>query len=67
VGAALLVSNEDVAQLWIFRHDVVHGEDRAARIAKNRIDTLAYEGFHDDLRTTQPHGQPPRRTLITSG
>ena len=40
VGAALLVTDEDVAQLGVVAEDVVQGQDHAARVAEEHVDAL---------------------------
>ena len=50
VGAALLVADQDVAQLRVVAEDVVERQDHAARIAEEDIDALAQEGLAQDVR-----------------
>ena len=49
VGAALLVADEDVAQLGVVAEDVVEGQDHAAGIAEEDVDALAQERLADDV------------------
>ena len=49
VGAALLVADEDVAQLGIVAQDVVERQDDAAGIAEEDVDALAQERLADDV------------------
>ena len=49
VGAALLVADEDVAQLRVVAEDVVERQDHAARIAEEDVDALAEEGLAQDV------------------
>ena len=51
VGAALLVADEDVAQLGVVAEDVVERQDHAARVAEEDVDALAEEGLADDVGT----------------
>ena len=48
---ALLVADEDVAELRVVAQDVVEREDDAARIREQDVDALADEGLADDVRT----------------
>ena len=50
VGAALLVADEDVAQLRVVAEDVVERQDDAARVAEEDVDTLAQERLAEDVR-----------------
>ena len=75
VGAALLVADEDVAQLGVVAEDVVEGQDHAARVAEEDVDALEEERLADDVgpdpgpasaaarRRASPAGppRPPRR------
>ena len=49
VGAALLVADEDVAQLGVVAQDVVEGQDHAAGIAEEDVDALAEERLAHDV------------------
>ena len=49
VGAALLVADEDVAQLGIVAEDVVERQDDAARVAEEDVDALAEERLADHV------------------
>ena len=49
VGPALLVADEDVAQLRVVAQDVVERQDHAARVAEEDIDALAKEGLAQDV------------------
>ncbi len=51
VRAALLVADEDVAQLGVVAEDVVQRQDHAARIAEEDVDALAEEGLAQDVGT----------------
>ena len=50
VGAALLVADEDVAQLGVVAEDVVERQDHAARVAEEDVDALAQERLAQDVR-----------------
>ena len=50
VRAALLVADEDVAQLRVVAEDVVERQDHAARIAEEDVDPLAQQGLAQDVR-----------------
>ena len=50
VRAALLVADEDVAQLGVVAEDVVERQDHAARIAEEDVDALAQERLAQDVR-----------------
>ncbi len=50
VGAALLVADEDVAELGVVAEDVVERQDDAARVAEEDVDALAEERLADDVR-----------------
>ena len=50
VGAALLVADQDVAQLRVVAEDVVERQDHAARIAEEDVDALAQQGLAQDVR-----------------
>ena len=50
VRAALLVADEDVAQLGVVAEDVVERQDHAARVAEEDVDTLAQERLAQDVR-----------------
>ncbi len=49
VGAALLVTDEDVADLGVVAEDVVERQDHAARVAEEDVDALAHERLADDV------------------
>ena len=49
VGAALLVADEDVAELGVVAEDVVERQDHAARVAEEDVDALAEEGLAQDV------------------
>ena len=49
VGAALLVADEDVAQLRVVAEDVVERQDHAARVAEEDVDALAQERLAQDV------------------
>ena len=49
VGAALLVADEDVAQLRVVAEDVVQRQDHAARVAEEDVDALAQKGLAQDV------------------
>ena len=49
VGAALLVADEDVADLRVVAEDVVQRQDHAARVAEEDVDPLAHERLADDV------------------
>ncbi len=49
VRAALLVADEDVAQLRVVAEDVVQREDDAARVAEEDVDALAEERLAQDV------------------
>ena len=49
VGAALLVADEDVAQLGVVAEDVVERQDHAAGVAEEDVDALAEERLADDV------------------
>ena len=51
VGAALLVADEDVAQLRVVAEDVVQRQDHAARVAEEDVDALAEQGLAQDVGT----------------
>ena len=50
VGAALLVADEDVAELGMVAEDVVERQDDAARVAEEDVDALPQDGLADDVR-----------------
>ena len=50
VRAALLVADEDVAQLGIVAEDVVERQDHAARVAEEDVDALAQQRLAQDVR-----------------
>ena len=50
VRAALLVADEDVAQLGVVAEDVVERQDHAARIAEEDVDALAEQRLAQDVR-----------------
>ena len=50
MGAALLVSDEDVTDLGVLAEDVVERQDDAAGIAEEDVDPLPDEGLADDVR-----------------
>jgi hypothetical protein len=50
VRAALLVADEDVAQLGVVAEDVVERQDDAARIREEDLDPLAQERLAQDVR-----------------
>ena len=50
VGAALLVADEDVAQLRVVAEDVVERQDDAARVAEEDVDALAQQRLAQDVR-----------------
>ena len=49
VGAALLVPDEDVAELGVVAQDVVERQDHAARVAEEDVDTLEQERLAQDI------------------
>ena len=49
VGAALLVADEDVAELRVVAQDVVERQDDAARVAEEDVDALAEERLAQDV------------------
>ena len=49
VGAALLVADEDVAQLGVVAEDVVERQDHAARVAEEDVDALAEQRLAQDV------------------
>ncbi len=49
VGAALLMADEDVAQLGVVPEDVVEGQDHTTRIAEEDVDALAKERLADHV------------------
>ena len=49
VGAALLVADEDVAELRVVAEDVVEGQDHPARVAEHDVDALAEQRLADDV------------------
>ena len=49
VGAALLVADEDVAQLGVVAEDVVERQDHAAGVAEEDVDALEEERLADDV------------------
>ena len=49
VGAALLVADEDVAELGVVAEDVVQRQDHAARVAEQDVDALAEQRLADDV------------------
>ena len=49
VGAALLVADEDVAELGVVAEDVVERQDHAARVAEEDVDALEEERLADDV------------------
>ena len=49
MGAALLVADEDVAQLRVVAQDVVQRQDHAAGIAEEHVHALAEERLADDV------------------
>src|SRR2546429_7320273 len=49
MGAALLVADEDVADLRVVAQDVVERQDDAAGVAEEDVDALPDEGFADDV------------------
>ena len=51
VGGALLVADEDVAQVGVVAQDVVERQDDAARVAEQDVDALAEDRLHDDVGT----------------
>ena len=51
VGPALLVADEDVAQLRVVAQDVVQRQDHAAGVAEEDVDALAEEGLAQDVGT----------------
>ncbi len=62
VGAALLVANEDVAELGIVAEDVVERQDHAARVAEEQVGALQEEGLADDVRPDP--GPVPRSRVV---
>ena len=50
VGAALLVADEDVAELRVVAEDVVQRQDHAARVAEEDVDALAQQRLAQDVR-----------------
>ena len=50
VGAALLVTDEHVAELRVIAEDVVERQDHAARVAEEDVDALAEERLAQDVR-----------------
>ena len=60
MGRALLVANKHVAYLGPIQHLVVHRQDNAARISKDRVYAFANEGFHDYSRTGSVHYFAPK-------
>ena len=50
VRAALLVADQDVAQLRVVAEDVVERQDHAARVAEEDVDALAQERLAQDVR-----------------
>ena len=50
VGAALLVADEDVAELGVVAEDVVEGQDDAAGIAEEHVHALAEDRLAHDVR-----------------
>ncbi len=68
VGAALLVADEDVAQLGVVAEDVVEGQDDAAGIAEEHVDALAQERLADDVRPDAgPVGEPALVEHVLAG
>src|SRR5207342_2757257 len=49
VGPALLVADEDVAQLRVVAEDVVERQDHAARVAEDDVHALEQEGLAYDV------------------
>ena len=49
VRAALLVTDEDVAQLRVVAEDVVERQDHAARVAEEDVDALAEQRLAEDV------------------
>ena len=49
VGPALLVADEDVAQLRVVAQDVVERQDHATRVAEEDVDALAEERLAQDV------------------
>ena len=49
VGAALLVADEDVAELGVVAEDVVERQDHAARVAEEDVDALAEQRLAEDV------------------
>ena len=60
VGAALLVADEDVAELGVVAEDVVERQDHAAGVAEEDVDALAEERLAEDVR-------PDPRALEVAG
>ena len=50
VRAALLVADEDVAELGVVAQDVVERQDHAARVAEEDVDALAEQRLAQDVR-----------------
>ena len=50
VRAALLVADEDVAQLGVVAQDVVERQDHPARVAEEDVDALAQQRLAQDVR-----------------
>ena len=61
VGAALLVADEDVAQLGVVAEDVVERQDHAAGVAEEDVDALAEERLADDVGADP---RPPPRPRV---
>ncbi len=49
VGGALLVADEDVAEVGMVAQDVVERQDHAARVAEEDVDALAEDRLDDDV------------------
>ena len=62
VGAALLVADEDVADLGVVAEDVVERQDHAARVAEEDVDALADERLADDVGPDP--GPAPRPRVV---
>ena len=61
VGAALLVADEDVAQLGVVAEDVVERQDHAAGVAEEDVDALVEERLADDVGADP---RPPPRPRV---
>ena len=62
VGAALLVADEDVAELGVVAEDVVERQDHAAGVAEEDVDALAEERLADDVGADP--GPAPRPRVV---